>query len=489
MKNLITLITITLLAFSINAQEIISSQKARRVKNHKGDGLIYAQEKIYLQKAKHNKINIYKDGSKAGSKNFNKKIGGERTKTVKTIFNSEGITRIYSIEQDMSIELYTQKYTLDYNAIGDPMRFADIQMDPANFFRMEYYAENSEQTGNTLISIHLEYQNAANQLKLFLFDEDYQELNAVQATASTNFSQFEIIASKVLSNDKAVFLVREYEQTTSLYTTTKNIFASNMITFSQEEEPKINKMLPDYSRIIKYTISENISDNKVLIAIQSQLNESESEEQNEETDKNILGVYTYNFKTSELTRKSYPIDAEIKKTRRGIGSIKKVIFDNEGSSYFIFTMTASGGRIDYGAHTIKLDKDGKYIWGTPLVRKDVSDIKYRLTGYLVYVNDQNELEMIFNSKKNVFKKGEYKANDSNGIWFFHKMDVSKKTIPIKATFNSNSGEVEIKRILEKENVNSIAYKNAIETKENGVYYAIHNIGGKTFVSLIDFKRK
>jgi len=354
---------------------------------------------------------------------------------------------------------------------------------------MEYYAENSEQTGNTLISIHLRYRNAPGQLKLFLFDEDYQELNTVNATASTNFSQFEIIASKVLSDDKAVFLVREYEQSTSGYTTTKNIFASNMITFSQEAEPSINKILPDYSRIIKYTISENIADNKVLIAVQSQLDEKESEEQNKETEKNILGVYTYNFKTSELSRKSYPLDAEEEKTRRGLGSIRQVLFDKDGSSYFIFTPTTSANRIDYGAHIIKLDAAGIYLWGSFLERKDVSGSKYNLSGYFVYINDQNELEMVFNSKKNVFKKGEYKANDSNGIWFFHKMDVSKKIIPIKATFNSESGEVEIKRIFEKENVNSITYKNAIETNEPGVYYAVHNLGGKTFVSLIDFKRK
>ncbi len=489
MKKIITILTITFLAFSMNAQEIISSQKAKRVKAHKGEGLIYANDNIYLQKPKSGKVNIFKDGQKVGNHNFNKKIGGERTKTVETIYGKQELTRIYSIENDKSIELYTQKYTLDYNPIGNPIRFADIEMDAANFSSMEYYAENSAQTGNTLISIHLRYRNAPSQLKLFLFDEDYQELNAVNATASTNFSQFEIIASKVLSDDKGVFLVREYEQSTSGYTITKNIFASNMITFSQDAEPTINQILPDYSRIIKYTISENIADDKVLIAVQSQLDESEAEEQNEEKEKNILGVYTYNFKNSELTRKSYPLDAEVKKTRRGLGSVSKVLFANDGSSYFVFTRTTSNGKIDYGALALKLDKDGKYLWGQPLVRKDVSTITYNLFGYLMYVNDQNDLELIFNSKKNVFKKGEYKANDSNGIWFFHKMDVGKKIVPIKATFNSESGDLEIKRIFEKENVNSITYKNSIETNEPGVYYAIHNIGGKTFVSLIDFKRK
>ncbi|PWH85141.1 hypothetical protein [Brumimicrobium oceani] len=489
MKKIITILTVTFLAFSMNAQEIISSQKAKRVKAHKGEGLIYANDNIYLQKPKSGKVNIFKDGQKVGNHNFNKKIGGERTKTVETIYGKQELTRIYSIENDKSIELYTQKYTLDYNPIGNPIRFADIEIDAANFSSTEYYADNSKQTGNTLISIHLRYRNAPSQLKLFLFDEDYQELNAVNATASTNFSQFEIIASKVLSDDKGVFLVREYEQSASGYTITKNIFASNMITFSQDAEPTINQILPDHSRIINYTISENIADDKVLIAVQSIYVKKDDEEQNDEIAKNVLGAYTYNFKTSELTRKSYSLDAEVEKARRGLGSIRQIIFDKNGSSYFIFTHTTTANRIDYGANIIKMDADGKYLWGSHLLRKDVSGTKYNLSGQFIYVNDQNDLELIFNSKKNVFKKGEYKPKDSNGIWFFHKMDVGKKIIPIKATFHSETGELEIKRIFEKENVNSISYKNAIETNESGVYYAIHNIGGKTFVSLIDFKRK
>ncbi|WP_107038480.1 hypothetical protein [Brumimicrobium mesophilum] len=487
MKKTISVLTILMLSLSINAQDIISSNKAKRVKTLKGEGLIYANENIYLQKVKSNKISIYKDGNKVGSQNFNKKIDGEHTKTVETIYSKEGITRIYSVEQDQSIELYTQKYTLEYNPVGSPMKFANIEMDQNNLSTTQYYAENNEQTGNTLISIHLKYRNTPNQLQLFLFNQDFQELNALHATGSTNFSQFEIITSKVLTNDKAVFLVREYEQTTSGYTTTKNIFASNMITFSQEEDPKINEILPDHSKIIKYIISENIADSKVLIAIQSQLINDDAGEQNNERDKNILGVYTYNFKTSELSRKAYPLDLEIKKTRRGIGSIAKVIYDKEASSYFVFTLPGSIGGVEYGALTLKLDEDGKYLWGKPLTRKDVASVTYNLNGYLMYINDQNELEMIFNSKKNVFKKGEYEPNDSNGIWFFHKMDVGKKIVPIKATFNSESGEIEINRIFENANVNSISYKNAIETNEQGVYYTIHNIGGKTFVSKINFK--
>jgi hypothetical protein len=108
MKKIITLLTLALLTFSINAQEIRSSQKAKRIKDYK-DGLLHADENVVIQQVNHGKVNIYKDGKKVGRQNFNKKVNGFETTSIETIYNDEGITRVFAVELDNTIELYTQQ--------------------------------------------------------------------------------------------------------------------------------------------------------------------------------------------------------------------------------------------------------------------------------------------------------------------------------------------------------------------------------------------
>lgn len=133
---------------------------------------------------------------------------------------------------------------------------------------------------------------------------------------------------------------------------------------------------------------------------------------------------------------------------------------------------------------LKINNEGMVEWAVPIKRHCRSHAASNLSGQLNYITEDGDIEIIFNSYQNDFKKDTYAPKRTKNL---NIMKITKGTIPTKATINLYTGDLKIKPILQDEGVKSITFVNAQEIDEAGKYKLILYKGKDSFISVVDFK--
>lgn len=506
MKNIITILTITFLAFTGNGQEIISSQKTVRPNEAKVQFRHYHDDLIIndLSNTSVGGVTDFKTwGTTLGKLNI---IKGEEVIVKKfdplfltskgdkfargLIFKEDRFGILNTAIKSGRISIVMQDYDYALNKAGSQKEIYETNLTidektlgfGRNLSTQKTDIQYDKKTNSIFLKLEVKNSEKRSFLTLVVLNENYEEKSSITIPAQDHKKYIELVTHKILDNGEVLAIVQEVDGYLDIH-------SYNLVHFANDGSNNhvIKEVLPAKKHIISSQISENSFEDNVIISILSSGTIKDGDE-----DKGALTAYKYNLKSGEMDYITYALNESEVLTGKdndfqNLWELKTEFLADGSILYYLFGDYESELLYhDRSIIVIKVDKNGEFQWLNTIGRNSRSIVKNNTVGYLSYLNGEGDLEIIFNTSKSALKGGSY-SPDLNGHPDYLKVNETVK--PVKAIINHETGKMEIKAINFDSNINSFSYASARETEVTGVYKIMHNKGKDTYISTVDFKEQ
>ena len=361
-------------------------------------------------------------------------------------------------------------------------------------------------SGNTLIYCHVgnyatsmtgevsDMSSSTPYVKMILLDKDLNVINTFAQDATGDGNEIELSSLTLLDNGDAIAFLTVKKISIISYIDTK-IVSQALVHLTKDKEVGLTEVSAELNKVLSYQTSLNSGDDKVVVSILSRTNKDYK--------KCALSIYTYDLKTRSVNKSVNNInklDFKLKSIKdfRGFQIIETRMLD-DGSSLvilnsikYIYDDGKLEGTLSRALLFVKLSSKGEISWITPIEKSDQSDHKqHDMNEILTYMNENGELEIVFNVPKAYYKSGTYKLKSWNYLngRVISQRKKGTRNLPVKVTLNVASGSSKIEKItFGNKPLTCLHIKDSKVLDNTGEYVMRVMVGGKPMITHLDFKK-
>ena len=455
-SKIITLACLLLMSWSIKAQTMTNVVKAKSygmISPMGGKGL--AHYGFIGKKEIFNLGNNFKvfEGDVEVNKDF---LAGSYNKNdaVKLAFKGKELLFIRTDNSMDQAPIFIQTFDANLQPKGKPFKIGELGVTLGAGSKgstgsiskrtVEFEASWDQTTGNILVSCHVgsygvsiirggrPKSSTTPYVKLILLDQNFNVLSTFAQESTEDGSEIEVVSSSVAENGDGVSIIHEIS---------KNVIKRNFfVHVSKDNEAVLKDIQADKPTVLSSKMSLNSKNDMVAVTILSQ-------DQDVDKKKCYVGVYNYNLKTQSVERKSYELSLDNLNLPTmdhfkwlNIDEVQKL---EDGSTlvYLNSTVTMIDNGREYtqshGLIFLKIQPNGELAWVTPIEKLDRGYIGvHDMNDVITYLNNNGELEVVFNVGRTFLKNETYKIGNSKGAPWINQMGGN---IPMKTTINLESG--------------------------------------------------